>query len=803
MTTSDFRFLARRKALTAIAVVTMGLAIGATAASLSVLKTFLLSSLAIPDVERLVLVQPERDLPGRGAVKFNDAYVNYLMIRETQRSFTDVAVVLQMAASWEDKGETRQLAAARASASFGPTFRTPPLLGRWFAASEEGPSPAPVIVLSHRIWEGVLGGDRGIVGRSLLIDGAPHTVIGVMPAGFDQPTPTDVWLPFDAPTQWRTRITGSRQFVLYGRLADGTSFDAAQRDMQAMTARALEAAPAENKDFRYTITRLRDSLLNGADATAVFVLAGAAGLMLLAILNLSSLLVAWGFERQREFAVRMALGAGTRQVVRLVLRQSLLVAGMAGVAGVGLSIIGITVMQGFDLGPTITPFLLKARVDGVVLAVTLVVTIVAGVVAGIIPTWFSRVAQVGDSLRTATRSSTMSQGAMAWQKATVLGQSALSVLILASAGLVALSFWRLAEIPDGFTAGNKVVTRVVLPDPRYPGQSQQMSLGRRLDEYLAAEPGIVASGFTTVLPVSDIRRGGRFSVELPDGSMSPEPMLLHVRRVSPTYLEAMGIPVLRGRGFTAQDDTAAVPVAVVSRALAERLWPHKDPLTARIHRAASPGVPAVPLTIVGIAGNTMDGGYEAGPGETVYMPFFQIGQDRFSIVAEGRTSAAETVTAVRRALRKADPMLAAGNVATLDALVLQANALPRLRTVILLVFAAVGLSVVALGAYAVMSQLVSTREREFALRLVFGARPVQLGRMVVVQVARIAIPGIAIGLLATSLAGGVLRTFLFGVQPTSPLVLGAAGVLMLALTIAAAMPSAVRAMRVNVRSGTE
>ena len=800
---SDLRFLMRRKALTAIAVVTMGLAIGATSSSLSVLKAFLLSSLAIPEVDRLVLIQPERNLPGRGAVKFNDAYVNYRMIRETQRSFTDVAVVLPVGVTWDDKGEARQLGAARASASFASTLRTQPALGRWFAANEEGPSPAPVIVLSNRLWETAFGGDRNIVGRSLPIDGAPHTVIGVMPAGFEQPpVGSDAWLPFDAPTPWRTRITGSRQFILYGRLADGVTFEAAQREMQAMTTRALEAAPAENKDFRYTITPLRDSLLGGADATAVFVLAGAAGLMLLAILNLSSLLVAWGFQRQREFAVRLALGAGKRQVMRLVLRQSLLVAALSGCAGVAFSALGLWVLQGFDIGPTVTPFVAKARIDALVLGVTLVLTAIAGVSAGILPTWFSRDTEVGDSLRSSSRSTTMSRGAMVWQKATVLGQTALSVIVLASAGLLALSFWRLAEIPDGFIPESKVVARVVLPSSRYPGQVEQMAFGRRLHENLAGEPALTSSGYTTALPVSDIRRGSQFTVELPDGSVTAEPMLLHIRRVSPSYLETMGIPVLRGRGFTAQDDTASMTVVIVSRALAERLWPGRDPIGLRINRVASAGVPAAPLTVVGMAGNTMDGGYEAGPGETVYMPFLQVGQDRMSIVAQGRTSNAEAVAAIRSALRKTDPLIAAGNVAMLDALVLQANALPRLRTIILLVFAAVAIGVVALGTYSVMSQLVSTREREFALRLVFGAHPAQLGRMVVAQVARIALPGIAIGLVGAWLLSGTLRTFVFGIDPASIPVLGASGAMLLALSIAATIPCALRAMRVDVRGGT-
>jgi len=299
---TDLRFFARRKTLTAIAVLTMGLAIGANTAALSVLKAFLLSSLAVPSADRVVAVQPERNLPGRGAVKFSDAYPNYQLLRQTQRSFADVGAVVQLSASWDDHGEARQLAATRATASFISMLRVQPILGRAFTAQEEGPSPASVVMLSHRLWVSSLGSDRTIVGKMLSINGAPLTVIGVLPPGFEQPTPTDIWLPFDIPPNQRTAITGARGLTLYARLADGITLEAARRDMDAFTRRTIDASPIDNKDFRYTLTTLRDTLLGGADSSALFVLAGAGGLLLLAVLNLASLLLAWGFERRQEFA---------------------------------------------------------------------------------------------------------------------------------------------------------------------------------------------------------------------------------------------------------------------------------------------------------------------------------------------------------------------------------------------------------------------------------------------------------------------------------------------------------------------
>lgn len=797
----DLRFLARRKALTVIVVLTMGLAIGATAAALSVLDAFLLSSLAVPHVERVVVVEPERDLPGRGAVKFADAYPNYQLLRQVQRSFTDVAAVARVSVSWDHRGEGRQLSATRATASFFSTFRVPAMLGRTFTPQEEGPSPAPVIVVSHGLWVASLGGDRDIVGKPLIVDGAPHTVIGVMPPHFDQPSPTDVWLPFDILASRRTAISGARQLTLFARLADGKTLDAARRDMVAFTARAIEASPPDNKDYRYTLTTLRDNLLDGADSTALFVLAGAGGLLLLAVLNLSSLLLAWGFERRQEFAVRVALGAGTRQVMGLVLRQSLLIAGAGAVVGVGMTFVALVLLKSFDLGATVTPFIASARLDAGVLGVTIMLTVLAGITASALPVWFTRDAGIGDALRSSSRSATLSRGAVASQKATVFGQAALSVVILVAALLIGVSFWRLSEVPGGFATRDKVVARVVLPDATYGAHPARAAFGRALAENLALETEIATGGFTTTLPVGDVLTGSRFQVELPDGSVVQEPVLFHNRRVSPSYFAAMGIPLLRGRVFTPHDDTGAVAVAVVSRALAERLWPDEEPLGKRLIRAASGNTKPDPLTIVGVVGNTMDAGSAAPPGEAVYVPFVQSSASQISIVAEARHGTAATVAAIKRALEKTDPVLAAGKVATLDALVQQANALPRLRTLVLLLFALVAVGIVSLGSYGVMSQLVSTREREFAVRLVFGARPEQLGQTVVLQVARITLPGILVGLAVMWMLSGALRSFVFGVQPTSAVVLATSGVLLLVLSIVAALPSALRAMRVDLRRG--
>jgi putative ABC transport system permease protein len=797
----DLRFLARRKALAAVAVLTVALALGANTAALCVLEAFLLSGLAIPHPERLMNIVPERNLPGRGTVQFSDAYPNYQLLRQTQHAFADVTTLVQLQTSWKEGDDARSLDATRATASFFSTMRVQPILGRAFGPAEEGPSPAPVVIISHALWTTTFASDPSIIGHSLLLDGAPHTVIGVMPDGFAQPTPTDVWLPFDIPAQQRTAISGARQLNIYGRIADGVTIDAARGDVDRFTKLAIEKSPADNKDYRYNIRSLRDVLLNGAGSSALLVQTSAATLLVLAVLNLASLLIAWGFERQQEMAVRVALGATNRRVTDLLLRPSLLIVGAGATLGIVLAFVALRVLQQFDLGPTVTVMVAKARIDVSVLLATAIVAVLAGAVAGIVPALFTRGVAVGDALRSSSRSATLSPAALRWQKAMVVGQAALSAAILAAAVLIAVSFWRLSSVPNGFSPTGRLVARLVLPDAVYGKHGARAAFGRALDENLAGEPELAGAGFTTTLPVGDQTWGGRFFIELPDHSTSTEPALFHLRRVSSGYLRTMGIPLLRGRAFTIDDDTGAVQVAIVSRALADRLWPSEDAIGKRLLRAGVTGATPTPITVIGVAGNTMDGGYGAPAGEAVYLPYSQLSSVRLSIVVRPRGDARSGLLALRRALKKTDATIAISNISSLDALVLQANALPRLRTLVLLVFSVVALGIVSLGSYGVMSQLVSNRERELAVRLVFGARPSQLGASVVSQVVRLTVPGIALGLAAVWAGGGLLDAFAFGVRARSPGVLASAGGALFVLAFIATISPAVRAMRVDIRRG--
>lgn len=800
---ASLRFLARRKAVATVAILTMAGALGVNTAALAVVRAFLFSSMGVPEPDRVVNIAPIRELPGRGDVVFFDAYLNYLLIRDGQRSFSDVAATRQMLVSWSQGTDVRSLQSTRVTASFFSTMRVAPILGRAITVGEEGPSPAPVILISHALWNSAFAADRGIVGKVITIDGAPTTIIGVMPEGFSHPAPTDVWTPFDLPAAQRAAISGARWIGIFARIADGVPRETAIAEVAGFTRRHHEASPADNKDYRYRMDTLREQLLAGADSTIVLIQAAAASLLILAILNLVSLLVAWGFERNQEMSIRLALGGGQAQVLRLLLAQSVLIVGAGFVVGTVLAQLLLALARQLDLGPQLGYFVSQATVDVRVLLISMGIAGALAMVAGFLPAAVNRRRVLSDALRTTNRSATHSAGALRLQRSMVVLQASLSVVVLAAATIVSVSFRNLSSVPDGFDARNRLVGRVLLPDESYGTHGRRVAFASALQDALGREPAIARHALTSTLPVGDIRRGTRFFVPDQNGAITGEPALFHFRRISPEYPAVMGMTLLRGRHFTARDDSAAPRVVIVSRALAQRYWPNEDPIGKRVVQATAAGTPQpMPFEVIGVLSDMMDGGYQATPGETVYLPYLQSSGPQLSIVVVAKGGTADAFTAIRHAVNSADPKLSVSGTATLGSLVSAANALPQLRAALLMVFAIAAVLIAGLGCYGVMRQLVANRERELALRLVFGAGPRDLAREVLLQVAKLTVPGVVVGLVGAWMSANLLRTFVFGIDPRSGIVLAVVSVGVLLLATLAAAPSVMRAMRLDPRATT-
>jgi putative ABC transport system permease protein len=794
---AGLRFLARRKAGVAVAVVTMALAFGVNTATFAIVDGFLLSSLGIPDSDRLFIISPMRELPGRGLGGVAEAYPNFLTLREVNKAFSSVATYHDITMSLDHGGELRPVSAARVTASLFETMRVRPRIGRAFEQSDEGLSPSRVALVSHSLWQS-LGGNASAVGSQIILNGEPHTVIGVMPRGFAHPLVTDVWLPFSLPAATMTSIGSGRVLGVYGRLKEGVTLAAANADMSAL-ATQLATISADNKDFRYALRTVREAVIPDVNRIVLSIQAAALMLLALATLTLASLLVAWGFDRRQEMAVRLALGARESRVLIMNLLQATVVIATGLTLGFALAHASIRLIQSWQPSTGIAIFMADVSINPRVVLWSVVGAAVVGLVANGVATMLARTSALAEALRVASRTSTLSPGAVRWQKAVVVGQSALSIVILFAAALIGITAYKLSRVPSGFVDRGQYVARVQFAGAGYAPLEPRTQFASRLMEGLSREPDILTASFTSTLPVGDGAALGRFLPQLPNGELSSDQLLFNLRRTSANYFQTIGIPLIRGRWFELGDDLQHSPVAIVSASFAARLWPGQDAIDRPLHRVLAGGTQEV-RRVVGIVGDVVDAGYAAPPGETVYVPFSQVPHHRLSIVITPRGSPDAALRAAARVVKTIDPIMPITDVTPLSALMRQATAVPRLQSLLLLSFSCIAVAIVVLGSYGVMSQLVANRQREFALRMVFGADPGNVGSLVFGQLLRLTVPGILLGALVAFLVAGALSPFLFGVEARSLPVLAGVGAVVLTLALAATIAPAVRAMRIKPQS---
>jgi predicted permease len=746
------RFFARRRVAFTAMVLAMSLVVGANTVVFSVLRAFFAGSLGIHDDQRVMAIWTVKDLPGQGGVKFSDAFPNFQLLRKSGlQTLSNIAAAHPANFNWELPNETRRVSGAMVSAALFDVMRVRPAIGRVFAASDEGPHAAPVAVVSHRFWKTALGGAPDAIGRTLRLDNQPIVVIGVLPEHFSQPVGADIWRPFDLPEGMWTAIVTGRQLQLYGRLADGATLGALNTELRAFASRATELS-ADNKDWRWIAEPLREALLDQAGNIALFVQAGAAVLLVLALANLVALLLAWAAERERETAVRLALGATRPQLFQQFLVQSLLLTGVGGVGGVLLAASGLPLVQQLVPGDVLSELLAGARIDATALAFALVTMTLVGVLAGLLPVTQVRRTGLDSVLRSETRGAGASRTSLRWQRAMVVVQSAVTVLILTEATLAGLGFHRLSRAHLGFVAEGRAVFRVQFPDATFSTHQQRARFVREFEQALAQRPEIAAFGLTSTLPVGDPQWGSSFFLEKPEGGFTPEAMVMSIRRITPSYLAAMGIPLLEGRGFTEFDREDTTQVAIISKTMAKRYWPGQSALGKRLRRMSPANAPLV--EIVGVAGDVHDDGAGQPPGETVYTPFEQVSARFFSAVLVGRGSPQQALTAGRSALRSLSSEIAPYEPATLPELVVAANALPRLQLILLGNFASIAVVLAGLGCYGVMEQLAANRRREMAIRVALGATPGGVRRLILRTNAQLAFGG---ALLGAMLAWGAAR----------------------------------------------
>jgi predicted permease len=790
----DLRFalrgLARSPGFALVAVATLALGIGANTAIFSVVDATVLRPLPYGDPGALVDVQFARS-DTHGAASIPD----YRDLRDQARSLSELAGYHGDSAIMTGGPRPVQLGGIAASANIFRTLGVVPALGRGFADGEDTEGRNRVAVLSDAAWRRHLGADPAAVGRTITLDGAPHTIIGVMAPGFHFVGPfgdPEVWLPMPRggdPGLGGQR--GARYLFMVGRLAPGATVEQAGAELAAINARLALAYPGRNAGSTVRALPLQESAVAGF-RPALLVLLGAVGFVLLiACANVANLLLARATVRQREIAVRVALGAGRGRIVRQLLTESLVLAILGGALGVLAAIWGLDALR--SLLPEPLARLHAIAVDGRVLAFTLVVCLATGVAFGILPALHAASANPADALASAHASA----GADRLRLRNVLAAAevAAALLLLVGAGLMLRSFWRLNAVDPGFDPRDVTVARLALPDTRYASDEQLATMSRGLRERLAALPGVTASGLIIGAPFG----GADISLTFKIVGAPPQPpgqqRVAAFNGATAGAFAALRIPLLAGRLFTDAEDRPDGPlVAVVSEAFVRRHFPSGDALGRKITmwwRGNN-----APREIIGVVGDIRGKSLEQEPVPVMYFPLAQAPSTFFAVAVRTRATAG-LADSLRAAVAEIDPDQPIADVVPLGDMVRDASAQRRLSTWLLGIFGAVALVLALVGVYGVMAYSVAQREHEIGIRLALGAGPSDVTRMVVRRGAGVALAGIAAGVALTLPLARLLRGLLYGVGATDPATYAAIAAGLFAVAALASWLPARRAARVD------
>ncbi len=783
------RQLLKQPGFATVAIATLALGIGANTAIFSVVNGVLLRPLPVDSPDRIVMVW-ESNLE-RGWPRFSASPANYMDWVEQNDVFDHVGAYAGASVTLTGDGAAERLTGTYAWASVFSAFDAKPLMGRTFAPEENQVGNDGVAVISHRLWQSRFGGDSELLGRTITLNGNPIEVIGILPSGFGFRSQTDVWLPlvfsFDI-----SQARAAKYLTVVARLKEDVSFEVADARMKDL-ARALEHQyPASNEGWSIQLVRLIDQTV-GNVRTALMVLLGAVGVVLLiACANVANLLLARASARQQEMAVRAALGAGRGRLVRQLLTESVVLAVVGGVAGLGLAVFGLKVILALD--PGTLPRAEGIGVDLPVLLFTFGVSVVTGGLFGLVPALQGSRADLHQGLAAGGARAGRSRGQRA-RNALLVSQIAMALVLVTASGLLMRSFRGLQNIDPGFISENIVTMRVNPPAARYPQTQHIASFYDRLLERLKAVPGVEAAGVTTNLPLFgsinftftvDGRPPPRVSSEAPTGNM---------RIVTVGYLPTMGIPILRGRGFTAIDHANAPSVVVVNESLVRTYFSDEDPLGQSI--TVGSGNANCPCEIVGVVRDVKQQGIADDLQPGYYLPASQASWRSRVIVARTSVDAGGAIAAMREAVAEIDPDLAVYQVQTMTERLADAVAQPRFNTVMFGIFALVALVLAMVGVYGVTSYGVSQRVHELGVRIALGAGSTTITWLVVGRALALAGIGVGVGLAVAVGATRFIGSMLFEVSPFDVATFGTVAIGLAAVAALAAYLPARRAAKLD------
>ena len=794
----DIRFalrsLRKNRGTTIIATLCLALGIGANTAIFSVVRAVLLESLPYRDASRLVRVYETFAFQGQrgtGSV----SVLNYKDWRAQQKVFDDLAAYSGTSRDLGDVAEPERLRGVRVSANLFSVLGTRPRRGRTFVEGEDTRGRENVVVLSDGFWNRRFAGDAGLVGRTITLNNTKHTVIGIMPPGFDFPIQSshnDFWIPLVwSPDEEQSR--GSHWLQVVARLRPGVDSSAATAQMGAIAGRLAREFPDAQKDRGIQINSLQ-GIVVGRLRPALLVLLGAVGLVLLiACANVANLLLARASARRKEVAIRTALGAERGRLVRQFLTESIVLAVTGGLLGVAVARWGLKAMLVLAAGSL--PRGDAIALDPLVLGFAALVSVLTGIAFGIVPALRASQSELREDLTQAAGRSSTSRQQHRTLDALIAAEIALSLVLLVGAGLLIRGFVRLLDVDPGLKPDNVLTFHTQAPANQLADSLRYTGFYQPVLERLRALPGVRTVAMTNMLPIQNWGTNGNFEiVGRPKESDPARAPFAEFRVVSSNYFRTLGIPVVRGREFEDDDAAGSMPVLIVNDEFARRYFPNEDPIGKQILPWSDK-----PSTIVGVVRSVRQGGLDQEPRSELYVAAAQVPYrlyDMTYVLSAGR-SAERLAPTIRDAVKSVAASQPVYQLQTMESVIGDSLRSRKLTLVLLAVFAALALLLSAAGVYGVMSYGVSQRTREIGIRMALGARGRDVTSMVLIDAGKVAAVGITLGLAGAALLTRVLTSMLYGVGAHDPLTFAAVALLIAVVALAASAVPAIRAARVD------
>jgi predicted permease len=784
------RTMLKSPGFTVIAVLALALGIGANTAIFSVVNAVLLRPLPYKDADRLVHVHRMQPPIQRAPISRPD----YFEWENQQEVFQGIAAFFYRTYNLTRVDQAERLTGARVTGSFFPLFGVTPSTGRFFDASDDKAGGARAAVIGYGLWQRRFGGDPDIVGKTITLNSDAYAVIGVAPSSFQFPRGIELWTPAFLAEEKTQR--GSNYLKVIARLKDGITQPKADAQMNQIAAALAEKYPANDTNLTVATSPLLEEQVGSVRPVLLILLGAVAFVLLIACANVANLLLARATSRQKEFAIRTALGAGRWRIVRQLLTESVLLALVGGALGVALSLWGIQLLV--SAAPASIPRVKEVSLDKWVLAFTFLMSLLTGIVFGLVPSLQVSRSDLNETLKEGGRETTAASPHRALlRRALVVAEIAMSLVLLVSAGLLIESIKRLTQVSPGFDPNHVLAVDVSFPRKASSAKDEDQAAARFLvavEQKVASLPDVQSVGTINDLPVTGRSSvNGDFDVEGRPANNPGEAPVAEFRTVTPDYFRAIGLPLWKGRSLTERDAGDAPPTILINRALAERIFADEDPIGKRLV-----ALDGKPHEIVGIVGDARQWGLERPADPEIYFPFAQMNfSSEATLVVRAAGDPGGLTDAVRRAVREVNGDAPVFRVKTMLEIVSGSTAQQRFNMLLMTVFAAVALVMAAIGMYGLISYSVTQRTHEIGVRMALGASTGAVVKLVVGEGMILAFTGIAIGLGASFALTRLMSSLLFGVSPTDPLTFTVISLILVGVALVACFVPARRATRVD------